>query len=206
MFWLQTWSDLLGPSDSLPQSLCTNCRFCSQSGSFLLQDSLVRFKALQEVSGPALRLFGPGQSLCLCLPEPITAAGKGASEESRQREGSTTPEPLALRGGGGALPEHIWDTMLAEEGQRILWYDNPRCLLQAFSSLSPKPTTTTQASALYHPLHNETWSREDQSQPGRRSDKAIHPGATTPRCVEGEKGCSPPKGSPAQLITLVSLE
>ena len=123
--------------------------------------SHARFPGARPMQGPLgglwpsiVRKTAPGQSLCLCLPGPITTAGEGASEESRQRDESTTPEPLALTG-ERCSPRTHWGTILPE-GQRMLCYNNPRCPPQALFSLSPKPTTTTQASALYHSLDNES--------------------------------------------------
>lgn len=89
-------------------ALTAPSRFCSQSGSFLLQDSPVRFKALQEASGPALLgksvlpLIGPGGSPGLCLPEPIAAAGEGASGESQTPELQQTPTRLSGRSCSGS--------------------------------------------------------------------------------------------------------
>lgn len=82
----------------------------------------------------------------------------------------------------------------------------PQMSSQAFSSLSPKPTTTTQASHHITPSTMKGGPGRPPGRPVRRSDKAIHPEATNPRGVEEGKGHSPPKGSAAQLTTLVSLE
>lgn len=74
-----------------PQAKSHKCLCASATGQalFFQTDSLARLKALGKSLWPntvgtlMLPLIGPGQSLCLCLPEPITAVGEEASEESQ---------------------------------------------------------------------------------------------------------------------------
>lgn len=124
-------------------ALTAPSRFCSQSGSFLLQDSPVRFKALQEASGPALLgksvlpLIGPGGSPGLCLPELIAAAGEGASGESQTPELQQTPTRLSGRscsGSGSPGLRELWLLPLPTPP----WWGSPSQLQPLpKSSLSP---------------------------------------------------------------------
>lgn len=151
-----------GPNISLPliSGHHNSKMILFSSGSFLImQDSCIIFKAFGKstclsptiVRKNGLHLIGPDQPCACVFLNPSLHPGEGTAEESRpapkQRVGSTTPEPSALR-------QRTQGTILAEEGWRMLCYNNPRYPPWAFFSLSPKSTTTTQALELYHSHNN----------------------------------------------------